>query len=79
MNDHTPDPVPQWFQPQAAAPASGSGHPLGPEFGVNPGFEAPPFDFDLDFFRQILDQEPIPVPTGAELAAHAFLRTVLEK
>jgi len=34
MNDHTLDPVPQWFQPQVAAPASVSGHPLGLEFGV---------------------------------------------
>jgi len=77
MNDHTLDPVPQWFQPQAAAPASVSGHPLGLEFGVNSGFEAPSFDFDLDLFSETLEQEPIPVPTGAELAAHAFLRTVL--
>jgi hypothetical protein len=32
------------------------------------------FDFDLDLFNQMLEQEPIPEPTDAELAAHAFLR-----
>jgi len=41
--------------------------------------EVPSFDFDLDLFGEMLEQEPIPVPTGAELAAHAFLRTVLRK
>jgi replication initiation and membrane attachment protein DnaB len=61
MNDHTPDPVPQVFQSQAAAPASGSGRPLGFELGVDPGFEAPSFDFDLDLFSKMLEQEPIPV------------------
>jgi hypothetical protein len=78
-SDGTLEPVPQVFQPHAAAHASGSGHPLGFEFEVDPGFEAPSFDFDLDLFSEMLEQEPIPVPTGAELAAHGFLRTVLGK
>lgn len=48
---------------------------------VNPWFEPefPSFDFDLDLFNLSLEQEPIPEPTDAELAAHAFLRKVLGK
>ena len=37
------------------------------------------FDFDLDLFSEMLENETIPEPTGAELAAHAFLRTALGK
>ena len=37
------------------------------------------FDFDFDLFNQMLEQEPIPEPTEAELVAHAFLREVLGK
>jgi len=60
MNDHAPDPLPHIFQPQAGAPTSGSGHPLR-KFEVDPGVEVPSFDFDLDLFSQMLEQEPIPV------------------
>ena len=48
------------------------------EVQVNP-CEIPSFDFDLDLFNQMLEQEPIPEPTDAELAAHTFLRKVLGK
>jgi hypothetical protein len=85
-HNHSPDTVHHLFQPQAVAPTLpvlGSVHHLHfdseREFGDNPGVETPSFDFDLDLFSEMLDQEPIPVPTGAELAAHAFLRTVLGK
>ena len=37
------------------------------------------FDFDFELFNQMLEQEPIPEPTEAELVAHAFLREVLGK
>ena len=48
---------------------------------VNPQIEIPSFNLqvDLDLFNQMLEQEPIPEPTDAELAAHAFLRKVLGK
>jgi hypothetical protein len=46
---------------------------------VDPGFEIPSFDFILDLFNQMLKHQTIPEPTSAELAAHAFLRTMLGK
>jgi replication initiation and membrane attachment protein DnaB len=49
------------------------------EMQVDPGFEIPSFDFDLDLFNQMLKHETMPELTSAELAAHAFLKTVLEK
>jgi replication initiation and membrane attachment protein DnaB len=49
------------------------------EMQVDPRFEIPSFNFDLDLFNQMLEHKTIPEPTSAELAAHAFLRTVLEK
>jgi len=53
MNDHTPDPVPHIFQPQAAAPTSGSGHPLRKfEVDPGPGIEVPYFDFYLDLLAK---------------------------
>ena len=74
------------FQPQAvliSAQPSGSGQPLNSDsemqVEVTPQFEIPSFDFDLDLFSQMFEQEPIPEPTDAELAAHAFLRKVLRK
>ena len=41
--------------------------------------DIPSFDFDLNLFSEILEQESIQLPTGAELAAQPFLRTVLGK
>ena len=51
------------------------------EMPSNSGFETPSesFDFDLDLFSEMLKKETIPKPTDADLAAHAFLRTVLRK
>jgi hypothetical protein len=46
---------------------------------VDPGIEIPSFDFNLDLFNQMLEHKTIPEPTSAELAAHAFLKTVLGK
>jgi hypothetical protein len=74
-------------QPHAVLPSvpppSGSKQPLNfdseMQVEVNPGFEIPSFEFDLDLFNQMLEHETIPEPTSAELAAHAFLRTVLGK
>ena len=85
-NNHPMDSVSHIFQ-AAAAPtplASGSGNSLQFDlernFGANPGeVDNPSFDFDLNLFNEMLKQESIPLPTGAELAAHAFLRTVLGK
>lgn len=85
--------VPQVFQiPSQVMPlttgipqSSGSWQPLQVDFDsemqveVNPQFEIPSFDLDLELFNQMLEQEPIPEPTDAELAAHAFLRNVLGK
>jgi len=79
-NDHPMDSI-----PQAAAPtplASGSGNSLHFDSERNFGevdSDIPSFDFDLDLFSEMLEQESIPSPTGAELAAHTFLRTVLGK
>ena len=79
------DSVSHIFQAVAPTPlASGSGNSLQFDsernFGANPGeVDIPSFDFDLNLFSEMLEQESIPLPTGAELAAHAYLRTVLGK
>ena len=67
----------------AIAPEQPLDFDLEMQIEANPWFEPaskiPSFDFDLDLFNQRLEQEPIPEPTDAELAAHAFLRKVLGK
>ena len=84
-NNHPMDSVSHIFQAAAPTPlASGSGNSLQFDsernFGANPGeVDIPSFDFDLNLFSEMLEQESIPLPTGAELAAHAYLRTVLGK
>lgn len=81
MNDHPMDSIPHIFQAAAPIPlASGSGNSLHFDSERNFGeVDIPSFDFDLDLFSEMLEQESIPSPTGAELAAHTFLRTVLGK
>jgi hypothetical protein len=80
-NNYPIDSVSHIFQ--AAPLASGSGNSLHFDsernFGVNPGEVDIPFDFNLNLFSEMLKQESILLPTSAELAAHAFLRTVLRK
>ena len=84
-NNHPMDSVSHIFQAAAPTPlASGSGNSLQFDsernFGANPGeVDIPSFDFDLNLFSEMLEEESIPLPTGAELAAHAYLRTVLGK
>jgi hypothetical protein len=84
MNNYPMDSVSHIFQAAAPTPlASGSGNSLHfnseRNFGVNPGEVDIPFNFDLDLFSEMLEQESIPLPTSTELAAHVFLRMVLGK
>ena len=85
MNNHPMDSVSHIFQAAAPTPlVSGSGNSLQFDskrnFGANPGeVDILSFNFDLNIFSKMLEQESIPLPTSAELAPHVFLRTVLGK